>query len=44
MLIAGIDPPDAEKEKTGILALQMKERGIPHSVSEHSSSTLTFVE
>ncbi|XP_033971616.1 trafficking protein particle complex subunit 11 [Trematomus bernacchii] len=26
-----IDPPDAEKEKTGILALQMKERDVPHS-------------
>ncbi|KAL2077658.1 hypothetical protein ACEWY4_027162 [Coilia grayii] len=26
-----IDPPDAEKEKLGILALQMKEKDIPHS-------------
>ncbi|CAI5682189.1 unnamed protein product [Oreochromis niloticus] len=26
-----IDPPDAEKEKTGILALQIKERDVPHS-------------
>uniref|UniRef100_A0A3Q4H062 Trafficking protein particle complex subunit 11 n=1 Tax=Neolamprologus brichardi TaxID=32507 RepID=A0A3Q4H062_NEOBR len=26
-----IDPPDAEKEKTGILALQVKERDVPHS-------------
>ncbi|KAI4800046.1 hypothetical protein KUCAC02_016583 [Chaenocephalus aceratus] len=26
-----IDPPDAEKEKTGILAQQMKERDVPHS-------------
>lgn len=30
---AGIDPPDAEKEKAGILALQLKERDVPHSVS-----------
>lgn len=30
--ISGIDPPDAEKEKMGILALQMKERDVPHSV------------
>lgn len=28
----GIDPPDGEKEKMGILALQMKEREVPHSV------------
>uniref|UniRef100_A0A4W6E3B0 Trafficking protein particle complex subunit 11 n=1 Tax=Lates calcarifer TaxID=8187 RepID=A0A4W6E3B0_LATCA len=28
-----IDPPDAEKEKTGILALQIKERDVPHSVT-----------
>ncbi|XP_063046712.1 trafficking protein particle complex subunit 11 [Engraulis encrasicolus] len=26
-----IDPPDAEKEKLGILALQIKEKDIPHS-------------
>ncbi|XP_013882191.1 trafficking protein particle complex subunit 11 [Austrofundulus limnaeus] len=26
-----IDPPDAEKEKMGILALQIKERDVPHS-------------
>uniref|UniRef100_A0A8D0AED1 Trafficking protein particle complex subunit 11 n=1 Tax=Sander lucioperca TaxID=283035 RepID=A0A8D0AED1_SANLU len=26
-----IDPPDAEKEKTGIVALQIKERDVPHS-------------
>ncbi|XP_068596218.1 trafficking protein particle complex subunit 11 [Brachionichthys hirsutus] len=26
-----IDPPDAEKERTGILALQIKERDVPHS-------------
>ncbi|XP_054453704.1 trafficking protein particle complex subunit 11 [Anoplopoma fimbria] len=26
-----IDPPDAEKEKTGILALQIKERDVAHS-------------
>uniref|UniRef100_A0A8C1SGJ1 Trafficking protein particle complex subunit 11 n=1 Tax=Cyprinus carpio TaxID=7962 RepID=A0A8C1SGJ1_CYPCA len=26
-----IDPPDSEKEKQGILALQVKERDIPHS-------------
>ncbi|XP_030002129.1 trafficking protein particle complex subunit 11 [Sphaeramia orbicularis] len=26
-----IDPPDAEKEKTGILALQIKEKDVPHS-------------
>ncbi|XP_056140033.1 trafficking protein particle complex subunit 11 [Lampris incognitus] len=26
-----IDPPDPEKEKTGILALQIKERDVPHS-------------
>ncbi|KAM7417076.1 hypothetical protein PAMA_016943 [Pampus argenteus] len=26
-----IDPPDTEKEKTGILALQIKERDVPHS-------------
>uniref|UniRef100_A0A3P8WYF0 Trafficking protein particle complex subunit 11 n=1 Tax=Cynoglossus semilaevis TaxID=244447 RepID=A0A3P8WYF0_CYNSE len=26
-----IDPPDAEKEKLGILALQIKERDVPHS-------------
>ncbi|XP_047675733.1 trafficking protein particle complex subunit 11 isoform X1 [Tachysurus fulvidraco] len=26
-----IDPPDAEKEKHGILALQLKERDVPHS-------------
>lgn len=26
-----IEPPDAEKEKTGILALQIKERDVPHS-------------
>lgn len=26
-----IDPPDGEKEKTGILALQIKERSVPHS-------------
>uniref|UniRef100_A0A1A8LG96 Trafficking protein particle complex subunit 11 n=1 Tax=Nothobranchius pienaari TaxID=704102 RepID=A0A1A8LG96_9TELE len=26
-----IDPPDADKEKSGILALQMKERDVPHS-------------
>ncbi|KAJ0002850.1 hypothetical protein NQD34_007999 [Periophthalmus magnuspinnatus] len=26
-----IDPPDAEKEKTGMLALQIKEKGVPHS-------------
>uniref|UniRef100_A0A8C6SPD1 Trafficking protein particle complex 11 n=1 Tax=Neogobius melanostomus TaxID=47308 RepID=A0A8C6SPD1_9GOBI len=26
-----IDPPDAEKEKTGILALQIKESCVPHS-------------
>lgn len=28
----GIDPPDVEKEKMGILALQTKERDVPHSV------------
>uniref|UniRef100_A0A8C6SQV5 Trafficking protein particle complex subunit 11 n=1 Tax=Neogobius melanostomus TaxID=47308 RepID=A0A8C6SQV5_9GOBI len=28
---ACIDPPDAEKEKTGILALQIKESRVPHS-------------
>ncbi|XP_026135953.1 trafficking protein particle complex subunit 11-like isoform X1 [Carassius auratus] len=28
---SGIDPPDSEKEKQGILALQVKERDIPHS-------------
>uniref|UniRef100_A0A3B3CLI9 Trafficking protein particle complex subunit 11 n=1 Tax=Oryzias melastigma TaxID=30732 RepID=A0A3B3CLI9_ORYME len=27
----GIDPQDAEKEKVGILALQIKERDVPHS-------------
>ncbi|CAL8267682.1 unnamed protein product [Boreogadus saida] len=26
-----IDPPDPEKERTGILALQIKERDVPHS-------------
>lgn len=26
-----IDPPDGEKEKTGILTLQIKERSVPHS-------------
>uniref|UniRef100_A0A673LBG3 Trafficking protein particle complex subunit 11 n=1 Tax=Sinocyclocheilus rhinocerous TaxID=307959 RepID=A0A673LBG3_9TELE len=26
-----IDPPDSEKEKQGILALQVKERDVPHS-------------
>uniref|UniRef100_A0A8C4RKL2 Trafficking protein particle complex subunit 11 n=1 Tax=Erpetoichthys calabaricus TaxID=27687 RepID=A0A8C4RKL2_ERPCA len=26
-----IDPPDPEKEKSGILALQLKERDVPHS-------------
>ncbi|XP_053735696.1 trafficking protein particle complex subunit 11 [Synchiropus splendidus] len=26
-----IDPPDTEKEKTGILALQIQERDVPHS-------------
>ncbi|XP_058506254.1 trafficking protein particle complex subunit 11 [Solea solea] len=26
-----IDPPDAEKEKTGIVALQIKESDVPHS-------------
>ena len=31
-VFAGIDPPDAEKEKTGIVALQIKERDVPHSV------------
>lgn len=36
---SGIDPPDAEKEKTGILALQIKERDVPHSVSTHSHNT-----
>lgn len=32
LLFAGIDPPDADKEKMGILALQSKERDVPHSV------------
>ncbi|KAG2465623.1 TPC11 protein, partial [Polypterus senegalus] len=29
--LASIDPPDPEKEKSGILALQLKERDVPHS-------------
>lgn len=29
---SGIDPPDSEKEKQGILALQVKERDVLHSV------------
>lgn len=32
LLFAGIDPPDADKEKMGILALQSRERDVPHSV------------
>lgn len=35
-VFAGIDPPDAEKEKGGILALQVKEKDVLHSVSTHS--------
>lgn len=38
--LPGIDPPDAEKEKTGILALQIKERDVPHSVRAHSNILL----
>lgn len=34
----GIDPPDPEKEKGGILALQRKERDVLHSVSIANSS------
>uniref|UniRef100_A0A3B5BCG1 Trafficking protein particle complex subunit 11 n=1 Tax=Stegastes partitus TaxID=144197 RepID=A0A3B5BCG1_9TELE len=30
-ILHSIDPPDAEKEKTGILSLQIKERDVPHS-------------
>ncbi|XP_041711269.1 trafficking protein particle complex subunit 11 isoform X2 [Coregonus clupeaformis] len=29
-----IDPPDTEKEKGGILALQVKEKDVPHSMGE----------
>lgn len=36
VVFVGIEPPDAEKEKTGILALQIKEREVPHSVSGHT--------
>lgn len=36
IVFPGIDPPDAEKEKTGILALQIKERDVPHSVRMHT--------
>ena len=31
----GIDPPDAQKEKEGIAALQAEERQVDHSVSDH---------
>lgn len=46
-LFAGIDPPDAEKEKQGILSLQLKERDVLHSVSllKYSHlSTLGFIK
>jgi len=33
VVFPGIDPPDTEKEKTGIMALHLKERDVPHSVS-----------
>lgn len=32
LVFSGIDPPDADKEKTGIQALQIKERDVSHSV------------
>lgn len=40
----GIDPPDPEKEKAGILALQIKERDVPHSVSTHSNNRNTHAD
>lgn len=35
LLFVGIDPTDPEKEKMGILALQIKERDVLHSVRPH---------
>lgn len=39
LLFSGIDPPDAEKEKSGIVALHIKERDVPHSVRKHTEYT-----
>ncbi|KAF7641907.1 hypothetical protein LDENG_00268630 [Lucifuga dentata] len=38
-----IDPPDSEKEKAGILALQCKENDVPHSVSTHSGYITAYL-
>lgn len=42
LLFAGIDPPDADKEKMGILVLQNKERDVPHSVRTTTPNDHTY--
>ena len=41
-LSSGIEPPDAQREKDGIAALQIKERKVDHCVSYTDVLVLLF--